>query len=415
MDFLIIYGGRILNGLLLLLATRIYSTILSDYEIGLLGVVIASLLFFSSIIFFPIGSFINQKILLWIREKRWKSILISYFFALIFFLFLLSLISSFFIDSLTVLIGFFFLLSLSINQTFIPLLNVILHRKAFVSLTLLTSSFYILFSYNLTNIYKETAYFWITGQSLSNLLFGLVAIFLFVQLTGSNFRFSYYKIRRNDFKKLIQFTIPLAITSLCTWLILNFFKITGGIFIDLDEIAVLILCSVLSAGVFGAIESATFQYFHAEFLNKLNVSQGRDARRICFEMFFNKVFLILSISLIVLLILSPFIIGIALDERFHKYNLIFQIFLVSDFLKNVNHLISQFAYAEFKTKLLLEGNIFAAMFTISSVLLLFLIKPDNFIYLIPISIGISYLISILIQYNKAKNVYASLNLLRIKN
>ena len=415
MDFLIIYGGRILNGLLLLLATRIYSTILSDYEIGLLGVVIASLLFFSSIIFFPIGSFINQKILLWIREKRWKSILISYFFALIFFLFLLSLISSFFIDSFTVLIGFFFLLSLSINQTFIPLLNVILHRKAFVSLTLLTSSFYILFSYNLTNIYKETAYFWITGQSLSNLLFGLVAIFLFVQLTGSNFRFSYYKIRRNDFKKLIQFTIPLAITSLCTWLILNFFKITGGIFIDLDEIAVLILCSVLSAGVFGAIESATFQYFHAEFLNKLNVSQGRDARRICFEIFFNKVFLILSISLIVLLILSPFIIGIALDERFHKYNLIFQIFLVSDFLKNVNHLISQFAYAEFKTKLLLEGNIFAAMFTISSVLVLFLIKPDNFIYLIPISIGISYLISILIQYNKAKNVYASLNLLRNKN
>jgi O-antigen/teichoic acid export membrane protein len=196
---------------------------------------------------------------------------------------------------------------------------------------------------------------------------------------------------------------------------LNSFKITGGIFIDLDEIAVLILCSVLSAGVFGAIESATFQYFHAEFLNKLNVSQGRDARRICFEIFFNKVFLILSISLIALLILSPFIIGIALDERFHKYYLIFQIFLVSDFLKNVNHLISQFAYAEFKTKLLLKGNIFAAMFTISSVLLLFLIKPDNFIYLIPISIAISYLISILIQYNKAKNVYANLNLLRNKN
>jgi O-antigen/teichoic acid export membrane protein len=415
MDFLIIYGGRILIGLLLLLATRIYSTILSDYEIGLLGVVLASLLFFSSIIFFPIGSFINQKILLWIREKRWKSILISYFFALFFFFFFISLISSFFIDSFTVLIGFFFLLSLSINQTFVPLLNVILHRKAFVSLTLLTSSFYILFSYNLTNIYKETAYFWIIGQSLSNLLFGLVAIFLFVKLTGSNFRFSYYKINRNDFIKLIQFIIPLAITSLCTWLILNSFKITGGIFIDLDEIAVLILCSVLSAGVFGAIESATFQYFHAEFLNKLNVSQGRDARRICFEIFFNKVFLILSISLIALLILSPFIIGIALDERFHKYYLIFQIFLVSDFLKNVNHLISQFAYAEFKTKLLLKGNIFAAMFTISSVLLLFLIKPDNFIYLIPISIAISYLISILIQYNKAKNVYANLNLLRNKN
>ena len=415
MDYLIIYGGRILNGLILLLATRIYSTVLSDYEIGFLGLMLASLFFFSSVIFFPVGSFINQKILFWVKKHKWKSILTSYFSALFVLLLIISLICSIFIDNFIIFTAFFFLLSLSVNQTFIPLLNIILYRKVFVSLTLLTSSFYILFSYNLTNIFKETAFFWMLGQTLSNLLFGLIAFFLLVKFTESSFKISYHKISRIDLKKLFKFVYPLTITSLCTWIILNFFKISGGIFIDLNEIAILILCSVLSAGIFGAIESATFQYFHAEFLNNLSASEETDTRRICFEIFFKKVFIILSISLITLLIISPFIIEVGLDKRFHDYYFIFQIFLVSDFLKNVNHLISQFAYAEFKTNLLLKGNILASIFTILSVLSLFLFKPNNFIYFIPLSIGISYFISIFIQYNKAKSVYKDLNLLGIKN
>ena len=158
MDYLIIYGGRILNGLILLLATRIYSTVLSDYEIGFLGLMLASLFFFSSVIFFPVGSFINQKILFWVKKHKWKSILTSYFSALFVLLLIISLICSIFIDNFIIFTAFFFLLSLSVNQTIIPLLNIILYRKVFVSLTLLTSSFYILFSYNLTNIFKETAF-----------------------------------------------------------------------------------------------------------------------------------------------------------------------------------------------------------------------------------------------------------------
>ena len=114
------------------------------------------------------------------------------------------------------------------------------------------------------------------------------------------------------------------------------------------------------------------------------------------------------------MIISPFIIEVGLDKRFHDYYFIFQIFLVSDFLKNVNHLISQFAYAEFKTNLLLKGNILASIFTILSVLFLFSFEPNNYIYFIPLSIGISYFISIFIQYNKAKAVYKDLNLLELK-
>ncbi len=408
-DFFVIFSGRFFNGLLLIGATRIYSTLLTDNEIGRLGVILSSLFFFTSLVFFPIGSFINQNILFWLKNDKWQKHLASYFFLIAIFVLSGSIILNFYIDSFLVLVAAIYLLGLCFNQTLIPIFNAMLYRKVFVSLTFLTTLFYIFLSYQFVTFVSPKAEFWLLGQSVSNIFFALITIPVLLFLTKQSFAFTPTVIKTNQIKNVLNFALPLLITSLAGWLILNTYKIIGGYVIGYEEIAVLILCSVLSTGIFGAVESATIQLYHADFLQALLKSNNLDDRRSAFKNFFQKVMITLTFFLGVIILFAPFIIKIGLDQRFHEYVWLFIIFLFVDYFRNLNHVLSQFAFAEFKTKVLITGNIIGAFSSV--IFIVFSILSDNWIVYIPVSLILAYFLNILFQYRQLKINYGSINLL----
>lgn len=407
-DFIVIFGGRLFNGLLLLVATRLYSSLLSDLEIGRLGVILSIIFFISSLIFFPVGSYINQNMLAWIHEKRWQTYISTYFF-FITSLFLFAIYPlKFFIDINLLIIACIYLCALCFNQTLIPILNIMLYRKIFVFLVLLTTLVYILSSFYLVKNYHASAEFWLLGQSLANFVFSFFAFLLIKNLNKESLTFLPKPSLIKKTKKLFKFAVPVMFTSFAGWIILNFYKILAGNVMGLEAIAALIVCSILSAGVFGAIESATIQLYHANFLQDLDKSNELNMRRTAFETFFKKVMLVLTIFLVILLFTSPLIIYLGLDQRFHKYAWLLALFLCIDYLRNFNHIISQFAFAEFTTKLLVKGNLVGL---ITSVLLVFLsLMLEKWLLFIPISIIIAYIFNIAFQYIRLKDSYGEVNI-----
>jgi O-antigen/teichoic acid export membrane protein len=408
-DFFVIFSGRLFNGLLLIAATRIYSTLLSDAEIGKLGVVLSSLFFFTSCIFFPIGSFINQNILFWLKNNKWQTHLASYFAYIAGLIFLISAIFNYIIDPFLALIAAIYLIGLCFNQTLIPILNAMLFRKVFVSLTFLTTLFYIFLSFQFVTIYSAKAEFWLLGQSIANIFFAILTVPIILFLQKQSFNFVPRIVNIYQIKNVLNFALPLVITSLAGWSILNLYKIIGGFFIGYEAIAVLILCSVLSTGIFGAIESATIQLYHADFLQELVKSNNINDRKNAFISFFQKVMFTLTSFLVIIILFSPLIIKIGLDQRFHGYVWLFIMFLIVDYFRNLNHVLSQFAFAEFKTKVLIKGNIVGAIFSI--IFISFSVMSDNWMAYIPASLIIAYMLNILFQYKQLKINYGSISLL----
>ncbi len=409
MDFFVIFSGRFFNGLLLIAATRIYSTLLTDNEIGRLGVILSSLFFFTSLVFFPIGSFINQNILFWLKNNKWQKHLASYFFFISIIVLFGSILLNLYVDSFLVLVAAIYLLGLCFNQTLIPILNAMLYRKVFVFLTFLTTLFYIFLSYQFVTFGSPKAEFWLLGQSVSNIFFALFTIPALLFLTKQSFDFTPRAIKLNQIKNVLNFALPLLITSLAGWLILNLYKIIGGYVIGYEEIAVLILCSVLSTGIFGAIESATIQLYHADFLQALLKSKNLDNRKTAFKNFFQKVMVTLTFFLVVIILFAPIIIKVGLDQRFHEYVWLFIVFLFVDYFRNLNHVLSQFAFAEFKTKVLITGNIVGAFSSV--IFIVFSITSYNWIVYIPVSLILAYFLNILFQYRQLKINYGSISLL----
>jgi len=407
-EFIIIFSGRLLNGLLLLAATRVYSSLLSDYEIGRLAIILSFLFLFTSLVLFPIGSFINQRILSWLKNSLWQPYLATYFLSIFMMLFILAtpvLILGYY----NILIAIFYLLALCINQTLIPIINIMLYRKMFVFITLSTSALYILLSYIFISHLAPSAEYWLLGQSISNIIFGIIALFTLIYLTKSRFLFKLQISSFKNTKKLLNFAAPLIVTSLVSWSILNFYKISAGYVFGIEAIAVIALCSVLSNGIFGAIESATIQLYHANYLQKLSIFNDLPNRKIAFEEFFANVMLILTVALLILILISPQIISFALDDRFHSYFWLLQLFFLVDYFRNFTHIISQFAYAEFKTSVLISGNLVSVGISILLVCVSFI--SSYWVMLMPISLTIAYMSNSYIQYRKLCNLYGDTHLL----
>ena len=408
-EFITIFSGRLLNGLLLLAATRVYSSSLSDYEIGRLAIMLSFLFLFTSLIFFPIGSYINQKILFWLDNSKWQTYLASYFMFVLILILPLSIFSAIFIDYKISLLAIFYLFGLCLNQTLIPIINIMLYRKIFVLMTLCTSILYVLLSYFFISQISPSAEYWLLGQSLSNIFFGVVALFIVIYLNQSRLsfrpRFSYIKNTNNVF----NFAAPLVLTSLVGWTILNFYKISASYVFGVEAIAALALCGVLSNGVFGAVESATLQLYHADYLQKLSISNDSIARKNAFEEFFKNVMTVLTLALVLLILFAPFIIRLSLDERFHGFIWLLQLFFLMDYFRNLTHIVSQFAYAEFATSVLIRGNLIASIF---SILLICLSLMSSFWMLyIPLSLIGVYLINSYLQYRRACSTYGNIYLL----
>ncbi len=409
-ELVVLSIGKLLQMLLLFAAIKIYTSYLSDQEIGNLILFLAVGSFFGLALINPVGSYINRKLHVWVSLNTIRE-------NFIFFNYYVLAVSSLSIFSPVVLLMFgvgesintlHFSLTLFIfiffttwNQTVIPSLNLLLHRKAFIFFTILSLIIYLLISTLFVNYIETSALYWVFGQIIG-LAIGFMMALVFMAKHVFKMEFRKKNTNFSDFRNVLNFGLPLAAATLFLWILSNSFKMMVDARFGSEGLAYIGLGLGLATSLAGAVESLLMQVFHAHFYKGLSKCKTTDDRSILFQKFINDTIPPISAILFILLVISPFLMSILTHERFYDAYIFLMVGLLVEFLRVSTNIIGHAAHSEFSTKTNIPPYLVGAVFAFIAVY--FSTLAENWEILILLSLLVSWTISLTLMIISAKKL-----------
>ncbi|MDC0108293.1 hypothetical protein OAI35_01150 [Paracoccaceae bacterium] len=280
----IIIFGRIAQALLALLSLRIMTSLLSPEEVGRWSLLIAVTSFFAFGLINPLGMFINRRLHEWVEEGRVNRYM-SYYFV---YLLAVSLLAAVMLYGVSLVYSFvpgmslFWIIGLvmcsiifgTLNQTFIPSLNLLGYRGWFVLLMLATVGSSLLASVGIAFFLRAGAELWQVGQLIGQAGLAIIGAGLFFKVVikqkkrkpvGQELSLNYKKVR-----VLFLFAWPLAIAVLLTWTQSQSYRFVGQNSIGLESLGLFVIGYGLSASLFGIFESVICTYFLPLFYKRIS-------------------------------------------------------------------------------------------------------------------------------------------------
>ena len=364
---LIIFFGRVFQFTLLLLVIRIATTYLPPEEMGRLSLITTTVAFFALLFINPVGMFINRRFHAWdglgrasyYLKLHWLYLLIVCLVAAV-CLIVFNQISAFgfqfnLVWLLLLVCGS--LLFNTINQTSIPLLNMLEHRGRFILLTLATIVAGLVSSFLLVTSYEKTAELWMFGLLIGQGLAALIGVkMLFNKLRP---KVNVSKPTWPHFHHAFHFAWPVAISVGFNWLQTQGYRFFVVDALGLVDLGLFVVGYGISAGLIAAFESVVTTYFQPKFYK--NVSGNNSVEQ---SLAWNKYAGALLPSLIVVMLI---IIGLAPELTYlivgPEYQSASQ-FIVWGVLAEGGRVIASIyslsAHAKMKTQLLLVPNIISS-------------------------------------------------------
>jgi len=285
-----IFVGRIAQAVLSLIALRIMTAMLSPEEVGRWSLLIATTSFFVLGLVNPVGMFINRRLHSWVKHGKIQRYMMYYcvylmgvsFFAAV----LISIASIFygFVPGMSLLwLMSFVVISIvftTLNQTFIPSLNLLAYRGWFVLLTLATVAASLLISVGLVYYLKPTAELWQTGQLSGQFLMALIGGWLFFSLAKKHQveTADVQGLRMTKEKRSLMFSFvwPLAISVLLTWVQTQSYRFIVQDSIGLEALGLFVMGYGISAAIIAVFESIISGYFIPMFYKKVSSENNDD-------------------------------------------------------------------------------------------------------------------------------------------
>ena len=226
-DLLVLTGGRLFQIIILLITTRVITSMLSPDQIGRFSIVYTIAALFIALFVNGVSLYTERKLLEWNLEGN----ILYHARRFFYYLFLSGVVASILVLLLKDIIGinisslwlmiliFSLVFVANLNGCFISWLNIFKKRLWFVitsNLTLLTG---LLISVFLVLSFSKTAEYWISGQILGQILLIAVGGFLFFRTAkpspgeinpSLNFE--------SSMSTIFHFVWPLSIASLVLWL-----------------------------------------------------------------------------------------------------------------------------------------------------------------------------------------------------
>ena len=332
LDFFFLVLSRIVLGLSAFVAVRVISSMLPNDQIELLGELQSLTGMFSMVILFPLGTFINQKLLSVIDTYRLKGLTASYF------VFILCCVSS-----ASILIGvlgsfevgvavFLFSTSQCALQFLVPILNLTGNVKSFALYTMLYAVLALVVSIIFAYFFNGTAWSWVTGQSLAFYVVAFLAFQHIVNLFPYQGRqVTFYSVR--NLQRIVTFSWPLIVLNLSNWLVIYSPRIIPNAVDPQGDYAQYVILGALSLGLFGVVEVLISQWYGPQLLRKVNGLDLSPNFFGIFEKYWRKCSFFLLLSLVVVVIGSETILRFGVDQKFRDFSLIFFCFCLIDFLR----------------------------------------------------------------------------------
>tara|TARA_R110001632_G_scaffold60284_2_gene146333 strand:+ start:104601 stop:106037 length:1437 start_codon:yes stop_codon:yes gene_type:complete len=271
----IIFLGRIAQALLALIGLRIVTTLLSPEEMGRLSLLLAVTSFFVLGLVNPVGMFINRRLHFWVETGRIIQYLKLYVMYLIgvsvFSVLLLYLLNFYYVAvpgiPLVWMLGLVAssIVFLTLNQTYIPSLNMLGQRGWFVSLTLAGVIFSLFLSVVFIYSIEARGELWQAGQIIGQLLIGLAGACVFFRLAKEHKKVdSSRKSMTITCSKLLAVTAfcwPLGVSVLLTWIQTQSYRFLIQDSVGLAALGLFVVGYGVSASLIGIFESIISTYF----------------------------------------------------------------------------------------------------------------------------------------------------------
>jgi len=275
--FLIVLG-RIAQIFLLLATLRIATTVLAPDEMGRMSLILTSTAFFALFLVNPVGMFVNRRLHAWQESGRAGRYLSVYFFYLLLVCtsaaLTLVLLNTFGLVAFRTSLPWLLLLitgSLffnTLNQTFIPSLNLLGHRKAFIVLSLLTVAASLLLAVGMTRFFFHRAEYWLLGIVAGQMLVGLVGMKVFEKEANISFSLT-SRIGPEHRKRLFGFAWPIAIAVGLNWVQTQGYRFVLGESLSMSVLGLFVAGYGISAGIIAAFESVLTTYFQPQFYKRI--------------------------------------------------------------------------------------------------------------------------------------------------
>ncbi|MDB2554217.1 hypothetical protein N9X74_02435 [Porticoccaceae bacterium] len=352
--------SRGILGFCAFLSIRVISEILGNDQIESLGVIQSIVGIFSLTILWPVGTYLNQKVLGIFDAFKFKSLIKSF---LIFILMCMAPLSVLIFHIWNIYIALavvIFLVGQGTLQFLVPILNVTGYVKEFSLYTIYYSILALILSVILTLVVSASAQLWIIGQSLAFLLVAIAAyskILSFFPGQSSSLKF----FNRDNALKIGKFSLPLLILSVANWFVSFSPRIIPNLVNPQNDYAGYVIFGALSLGVFGIIEVLISQWYGPRLLRSVHALKTNIEYFNEFERYWKNCSLILLLALVCIFIFIDVIIKFGVDARFLNLKTLFLYFICIDFLRVQTYFSYQIFNLLYVGKYILY-SLFAALF-----------------------------------------------------
>ncbi|MCG3686183.1 hypothetical protein L5F35_08190 [Aliarcobacter butzleri] len=412
-DFLIILVGKLLQVILMIVAIRVSTALLEPKEMGNIYIFTTIYTFFVLLLISPFGQYINRHTHQWHEQKLLLDsfgIYVLYLIGIsIFSVFIGFLLYSFGVSQEIKLeyflsLLFLFILFMTLNQTILPLLNMLHYRLSFTILTVLTAFGIIVFGYLFVNIFGNNAENWLLGTVLSNMIFMIIGFFVVKNRLNDKFHgFSYTlrKITKEKIKSILVFVLPLSIATFFMWLQNSGYRILIEQNIGLDFLGFLGVGLAISGQVSSIIESIVMQYFHPIYYKQITNATIQERKK-AIESFINKALPIYFMLAIFLTFLAKYVVEILVDEKYYGVYIFTTFGIWVEFFRMSSNLFGNISQSEMNTKKFMTPYIIGSLVTI--ILVYFSSLKEDYEFYLPIALLIGGLFTMFVMYISMKKL-----------
>lgn len=410
---LIIGLGRLIQFVILLATLRVATSILPPEEMGKISIVTGFISFFALFLLYPVGMFMNRRLLQWnqigIAKKYFK-----YFFAYLFIVTLVSgcLLAILFglstrLDDLFSMKWLVFLVCgnlifATINQVSIPGLNLIGSRGIFVILTILTYSLSLGFGVILSINFGGNAEYWLSGILIGQVVIGLVGLKLFfAKLKNDGSKRSSY-ISLDKVKNLYRFAWPLSLAAGLSWIQSQSYRYQMEEFLGLEDLGLFFSGYIISIGLIAGFDSIISAYFLPIFYKKLT---DPALSNMAWRQYAHVAIPSLLITGFLIIATAPELAQLLLGAKYQAASQFIIFGAICEVSRVASGVYGLAAHAHMQTRKLLYPNLISA---IATIFLVWFFMPIYGTQGIGIALILSSMIFLLLSALEAKKIYENI-------
>lgn len=403
----IISLGRLSQMIIMFLTYRVLSSVLSVPDMGVYYFLLSISAAFGLIYANPIGMYANRMLHSWkehgVLLRNLKTIVISLLVGSLLtipFLFVFKQKISGEENQWALIVStlVLYVFASTLNGTLIPGLNLLGFTNQFVLWTLFTNIVGLFLSYLLVIFVSSQPLYWLIGQGISFLIFGLLAYIILrrniVDTNGLN-----QSLSLSGLKRVAKFGLPIVVTNLAVWVLGQSFRFFYKANVDSTILGELVFGLGLATSLSVAIEYLFQQLYFPEFYSKIN--DRKQDKSLIWNKLLNKLIPSYVYFTAFLIGLSPFLMRVLADVKFKKSAYFLALGACVEFLRMLGNIFTMATQSEMKTHKAIGPYLSGGFIALFGVL--FICQHSEFVNYTPYALMAGYLTSLIfLAYNVGK-------------